>query len=153
MYSVVCKLQVFHTDQCSDVLQRKTTVNLCCYVHLQVQRHLLDELFSENKKANSLDDFSKVQSSEAAGCSLLENNSFRKLHDLCTESRICLLGAVLAMVDVEYLAVCHEHEAVVGTFLTHVIAKHLLSLSDRLVWLTFWYDTVNHLTSSIFHLL
>lgn len=99
---------------------------------------MLDELFSaeEERQAGA---FSSGKRSEghsiaAAGYCLFKDNTFSKLHNLSTESITSLLGAVLAMIDVEYLAVNWEDEAGMGTFLTHVVARHLLMLSSRQVY-------------------
>lgn len=96
---------------------------------------MLDSHFSageERQDAFSSDKrYEGHSTAAAANHCLFKNNAFSKLHNLSTESSVSLLGAVLAMIDVEYLAVILENEAAKGTFLTHVVARHLLALSDR----------------------
>lgn len=99
--------------------------------YFKVHRCLLDEHVACSVENDPQGNSSCVNSSTDACISPLKAQSFQKLRGMPTESRICLLSAVLAVVDVDLLASRWPHDSADETFITSVIAKSLLLLSDR----------------------
>jgi len=92
---------------------------------VQVQRCLLDAPFTTSHKDNVHGMSVAVHRSR-----IPETQSFSKLSNLPIESCICLLGAIVAVVDIESLAACCDKVVPSEPFITRIIATRLLSFSD-----------------------